>query len=264
MTEPVPSGAPAPGSPDQPGPAPSLATPPQHTHPLTVAVTVLRSVPALLGIAIVMVAQSDPGEWVARVDVSWALVVLVGVGLLVVLSLVIAGFAWLSWTRLTYYFDDSGDLRVDSGLLTKQQRRLALSRLQAVDVSQPLLARIVGMAEVKVEVAGAGDSRVTLQYLTQADAERFRGEVLARAAGLRPDAGTAPQSVIVTVPTKDLVVSLLLSSTTLVGVVATVGIVAIAVLSEGAVGLIGLLVTGGVPIFAAFGAFVRFFGFTVA
>ena len=264
MTEPVPSGAQPPSLSDQPVPAPSRATPPRHTHPLTVLVTVLRSVPALLGIALVMVVQSDPGEWVASVDVSWALVVLAGLALLLVLSLVIAGFAWLSWTRLTYYFDDSGDLRVDSGLLTKQQRRLALSRLQAVDVNQPLLARIVGMAEVKVEVAGAGDSRVTLQYLTQADAERFRGEVLARAAGLRPDAGTAPQNVIVTVPTKDLVVSLLLSSTTLVGVVATIGIVTVAVLSEGAVGLLGLLVTGGVPIFAAFGAFVRFFGFTVA
>jgi putative membrane protein len=60
------------------------------------------------------------------------------------------------------------------------------------------------------------------------------------------------------------VLSLLLSSTTLVGVIATVGIVAIAVLSEGAVGLVALLITGGVPIFTAFGQFVRFFGFTVA
>lgn len=244
--------------------APSAATAPQRTHPLTVAVTVLRSIPALIGVAIVMVAQSGAGQWIDEIDVSILLIVAAGLGVLLVLSVVIAGFAYLSWTRLTFYFDDSGDLRVDSGLLTKQQRRLALSRLQAVDVNQPLLARVVGMAEVKVEVAGAGDSRVTLQYLTLAEAERFRGELLARAAGLRPDVGTAPQSVLVTVPTKDLVVSLLRSSTTLVGVLATVGIVATAVLSEGAVGLLALLVTGGVPIFAAFGQFVRFFGFTVA
>jgi len=244
--------------------AASPATAPQRTHPLTVLVTVMRSIPVLIGVAIVMVAQSGAGEWIDDVGASWLVIVLAGLALLAVLAAVIAGFAYLSWTRLTYYFDDSGDLRVDSGIVTKQQRRLALSRLQAVDVNQPLLARIVGMAEVKVEVAGAGDSRVALQYLTRTDAERFRGEVLARAAGLRPDAGTAPQNILVTVPTRDLVVSLLRSSTTVVGVLATVAIVAILVLSEGAVGLLALLVTGGVPIFAAFGQFVRFFGFTVA
>ncbi len=252
-------------------PAPDVApaetprgTAPRHTHPLTVLVTVLRSIPALIGVGIVMVAQSGAGDWLGDVTVSWVLVVLGGFALLGVLAVVIAGFAYLSWTRLTYYFDDTGDLRVDSGIFTRQQRRLALSRLQAVDVNQPLLARVVGMAEVKVEVAGAGDSRVTLQYLTYADAQAFRAEILARAAGLRPDVGTAPQNVIVSVPPKDLVVSLLLSSTTLVGVVATIGIVVILVVSEGAVGLLGLLLTGGVPIFAAFGQFVRFFGFTVA
>ena len=240
------------------------ATSPQHTHPLTVLVTVMRSIPAILAAGIVLVAQTGGGQWIGEVDVSWLLVVVAGLGLLAVLALATAGFAYLSWTRLTYYFDDSGDLRVDSGVLTKKQRRLALSRLQAVDVNQPLLARVVGMAEVKVEVAGSGDSRVTLQYLTYAQAQAFRDEILARAAGLRPDVGSAPQNVIVTVPTRDLVVSLLLSSTTLVGVVATVAIVAIAVLTEGAIGFVALLVTGGVPIFAAFGAFVRFFGFTVA
>lgn len=251
-------------SPQDDAAATPRATEPRHTHPLTVLVTVLRSIPAVLAAGVVLVAQTGGGQWVGEVDVSWLLVVAAGVALLVVLAVTVAGFAYLSWTRLTYYFDDTGDLRVDSGVLTKKQRRLALSRLQAVDVNQPLLARVVGMAEVKVEVAGAGDSRVTLQYLTYAQAQAFRDEILARAAGLRPDVGSAPQNVIVTVPSRDLVVSLLLSSTTLVGVLATVAIVAVAVLTEGAVGFLALLVTGGVPIFAAFGAFVRFFGFTVA
>lgn len=246
------------------GPPPGGATVPRHTHPLTVLVTVMRSIPALLAAGVVIGLQSGLGDILDDVDVPIGVIVLIVLGLLVVLSGVAAALAYVSWTRLTFYFDDSGDLRVDSGVLTTKQRRLALSRLQSVDVNQPLLARVVGMAEVKVEVAGAGDSRVTLQYLTMAQAQEFRDEVLARAAGLRPDAGTAPQNVIVTVPTKDLLLSLLLSSTTLVGVLATVAIVAIAVLSEGAIGLVALLITGGVPIFAAFGQFVRFFGFTVA
>ena len=240
------------------------ATQPQHTHPTTVLVQVMRTIPVLLGVGVVMLAQSGAGSWLGDLDVSWALVALLGLALLAAVATLIAIGAYLSWSRLVYYFDDSGDLRVDSGVITRKQRRLALSRLQSVDVSQPLLARIVGMAEVKVEVAGAGDSRVVLQYLTFTQAQSLRDEVLARAAGLRPDSGAAPQNVIVSVPTRDLVVSLLRSSTTLVGVLATAGIIAVAVLTDGAVGLLALLISGGVPIFAAFGQFVRYFGFTVA
>lgn len=252
-----------PAQPDAVPPS-TAGTQPRQTHPLTVLVTVLRAIPALIGVAVVMVAQSGGAAWVDEVDVSWVLVLLGGLAVLLVVALAVGLGAYLSWSRLTYYFDTSGDLRVDSGVVTKKQRRLALSRLQSVDVNQPLLARVVGMAEVKVEVAGAGDSRVTLQYLTHAQAQALRDEVLARAAGLRPDVGAAPQSVMVSVPSRDLVVSLLLSSTTLVGVAVSVAVVAIAVVTEGAFGLLALLLAGGVPVFAAFGQFVRFFGFTVA
>ncbi len=241
--------------------APGGSTEPRRTHPTTVLVHVFRSIPVLLGVGVVAVAQSG-GALLA--DFPIVPVLIVGVLLVVAVAGLVGIGSYLSWSRRFYYFDDAGDLRVDSGVITRQQRRLALSRLQSVDVNQPLLARVVGMAEIRVEVAGAGDSRVLLQYLTLQEAQRLRDEVLARAAGLRPDVGTAPQNVLVSVPTSDLVVSLLLSSTTLVGVLATAGIVAVVVLTEGAVGLAALLVTGGVPIFAAFGQFVRFFGFTVA
>jgi putative membrane protein len=237
------------------------ATAPQRTHPSSVVVQVLRAVPLLLG-ALVVVGVQGGQDLSGRVPLPALL--LVGAAGLLALTAVIALSSYLSWSRRAYWFDDSGDLRVDSGVLTRQQRRLALSRLQSVDVNQPLLARLVGLAELRVEVAGAGDSRVVLQYLTEADAQALRGQVLARAAGLRPDAGTAPQHVLVTVPVTDLVVSLVLSTTTIAGVLATAGVVTIAVLTEGAVGLVALLISGGIPIFSAFGQFVRFFGFTVA
>lgn len=240
---------------------PVSATGPQRTHPTTVLVHVFRSVPVIVGVGVVVIAQSG-GAVLSGLPVGRA--VLFGALLLIAVAALVGIGGYLSWSRRFYHFDEAGDLRVDSGVITRTQRRLALSRLQSVDVTQPLLARLVGMAEIRVEVAGTGDSRVVLQYLTLTEAQRLRDEVLARAAGLRPDVGTAPQNVLVSVPTGDLGLSLLLSSTTLVGVLATAAIVALAVLTEGAVGLLGLLVTGGVPIFSAFGQFVRFFGFTVA
>ena len=42
--------------------------------------------------------------------------------------------------------------------------------LQSVDVVRPLLGRIVGLSQLRIEVAGTGDSRVLLSYLSESDA----------------------------------------------------------------------------------------------
>lgn len=182
----------------------------------------------------------------------------------VLVSLLFGVGSWMSWRKLTYYFDESGDLRVASGVLTRQERRLQLSRLQSVDVEQPLVARLVGLAEVRVEVAGAGDSRVELRFLTESDAQDLRAEVLARAAGLRPDVGQAPERALLRVATGDLALSLLMSSTMVIGVLATALVVVVAVMSAGWTSLFVLLITGGAPLIAVIGEFVRYFDFTVA
>ena len=74
-----------------------------------------------------------------------------------------AGARWanyLAWTRTEYFFDESGDFRLDSGVLQRNERRVTLSRLQSVDTTRPLLGRVVGLSQVRIEVAGGGDSRV--------------------------------------------------------------------------------------------------------
>jgi putative membrane protein len=238
----------------------SVAEVPRRTHPASVWVQLLRTVPVLAGALLILGVQASG----ATSGIPLAGLVAAGVALFALLLLLSTLASYVSWRRRTFWFDESGDLRVDSGVLTRQQRRLALSRLQSVDVQQPLIARLVGLAEVRVEVAGAGDSRVVLQYLTEVDAQALRAEVLARAAGLRPDVGTAPEQVLVRVPPRDLAVSLLVSGATMAALGATIVVVVGAVLLQGPVGLLALLIGGGVPIFAAFSQFVRFFSFTVA
>jgi putative membrane protein len=131
-------------------------------------------------------------------------------------------------------------------------------------VVRPLLGRVVGLAQVRVEVAGTGDSRVVLSYLAEADAVALRAEIIARAAGMDPRVGEAPEVVLAAVPTNDLVVSLLLRSTTVLLLLLSVVVVVGAVMTEGPGGLGLLLVTGGLPILGVFTQFMRFFGFTVA
>jgi putative membrane protein len=189
---------------------------------------------------------------------------LAAIGAAVVVAGLVAGFSYLGWRRYTFWFDADGDLRIDQGVLTRTQTRVQLSRLQAVDVAQPLLARLVGLAEVRVDVAGTGESGARISFLTLADARALRSEVMARAAGVAVEAGEAPEQVLHVVPTPVLVKALLLRGSTVAAFVVTVVLVAGLVIAEGASGLILLVLVGGVPLFSVVGEFTRFFDFTVA
>jgi putative membrane protein len=181
-----------------------------------------------------------------------------------VVVLVVAGGTYLAWQRFTFWFDDSGDLRVDSGVLTRNERRVALSRLQSVDVVQPLLARLVGLAELVIEVAGPGESRARIAYLTEDHARSLRAEILARAAGVHEAAGEAPEDVVHQVPSGLLLKALLLRGTTFALLLLSVLIVAGAVWSEGPAGGLLVVVTGGLPLISVIAEFLRFADFTVA
>lgn len=172
--------------------------------------------------------------------------------------------AYLAWVRTEYYFDADGDFRLDSGIISRQQRRLQISRLQSVDVVQPLAARLFGMAQVAIDVAGTNDSRAEVKYLAIDDATALRNEILARSAGVAHDAGEAPEAVLVTVPTSHLVTSLLLRGTTVMLALLTVFLVASAVFAAGPSAVVAVLVSGGVPLLAVLTEFARYFNFTVA
>jgi putative membrane protein len=230
-------------------------TTPRHTHPLTPWVRAIQLAPVVL-IAVLFLAQRA----LENLSVNPVLVTL---GLLVVIIVLVAGLQYLVWDRLTYWIDTEGDFRINSGVVTKQQRRLQLSRLQSVDVTQPLLARVLGMATLTVEVAGVGDSRASLAYLPLTNAQALRNEVIARSAGMQPDAGEAPEQPLVVVPPKDLIVSLLLRGTTVILLALTVLIAVVTVASAGSAGLL-ILLTGGVPLLIVFAEFTSYFNFTVA
>ncbi|MEV7649178.1 PH domain-containing protein [Arthrobacter sp. NPDC089319] len=144
----------------------------------------------------------------------WTVLIVAGIVLLLV-----AGF-FLSWWYTRYQVTEE-HVRVDSGVLFRQHRQARLDRVQAIDVIQPLLARIFGLAELKFEVADAGESAVRLAYLPLASAQELRATILARAAGLSSEPGhaqepvpEAPEQQILAVPGSRIVGAALLSGTT--------------------------------------------------
>lgn len=254
MTQPPADPVPVPAPPD-------LRTPRRRTHPLTPLVASVRSLGVLVGVVVVF-GTGNLRELATNVGGVLGIVLVLGV--LVLVMLISLGVNYLAWTRTEYFFDESGDFRLDSGVLQRNERRITLSRLQSVDTTRPLLGRVVGLSQVRIEVAGSGDSRVLLSYLSDAEAQVLRAEIIARAAGMSPDVGEAPEAVLATVPTGDLVLSLLLRSETMFLFALTAILVAVVTATEGPGGLLLIVVTGGLPLLSVFGQFTRFFGFTVA
>lgn len=129
---------------------------------------------------------------------------------LTLLTPVAAIYAVVAW-RFTRYRVAEDDLRLESGVIFRRSRQVRLDRLQAVDVVRPLLARALGLAELRLEVVGGGSAEAPLAYLSEADAQRLRSELLARAAGLHARTPEAPERVLVTVPPVRLALSAVLS-----------------------------------------------------
>jgi putative membrane protein len=119
-------------------------------------------------------------------------------GGIVVVGVIGLAYSALAWRMTTYAIDDES-VRLHTGVLFRQQRKARLDRLQAVDIVQPLVARLFGLAELKLEVAGGSDSGIKLGFLKLDEANHLRADLLARAAGLR--VGGAPAGPAV--PTGD-------------------------------------------------------------
>lgn len=117
-----------------------------------------------------------------------------GLALLGILAVLI-GLFYLSWRFHTFRITGD-DVEVRSGVLFRTHRRAPLDRVQGVNLTRPMLARLVGMA--KLEVVGAGlDANVKLEYLSTSNAEAVRADILRLASGSRQaraeraDPGTA-------------------------------------------------------------------------
>lgn len=115
-------------------------------------------------------------------------------GLAVLLIVIIALF-WLSWRMHTFRVTDEV-VEVRSGVLFRSHRKARLDRIQGVSISRSLFARIFGAAKLEISAAGA-EANVVLAYLSGANADGLRAEILTRASGIRAreaaDAAAAAQ-----------------------------------------------------------------------
>jgi putative membrane protein len=103
------------------------------------------------------------------------------------------GLSVVSWLT-TGYQVVGRELRIQEGLLWRRSRAIPLDRLQAVDVVRPALARLVGLAELRLEVIGASKAEAPLAYLSVADAATLRTRLLSLSAVASPATSAATRA----------------------------------------------------------------------
>jgi putative membrane protein len=168
---------------------------------------------------------------------------------------VVVALGVLSWLVTRWRIED-GDLRIETGLLRRSSLRFPLSQIQAIDTVRPGLARVLGLAELRLRMAGSTGASGRLAYLTLREAEALRERLLALAQGEEETGPASPgagaETVLVSIPTGRLIASILISRSgllveaTLAALLVTSLIApaaAAAVIGAGAATLLGLLAT---------------------
>lgn len=164
----------------------------RRLHPISPVINAWKSLAVLT--AIIFYQNSDKVVDVASSDIAQhlgiILLVLLVFGALVLFLVAAIAYSWLAWRAARFAVVGSG-VYYRSGILMRTLKHARLDRIQAVDVSFPLLGRIFGLGRINIEVAGGASSNFSFGYLETAELEALRAEILARAAGIVPATSAA-------------------------------------------------------------------------
>lgn len=154
------------------------AMPPRRLDPRTILIQTLKSsLSIILGLPVLLAWSRGEGFSIAA---------------LLLVAAVLAGVAlaagWLRWRFFTYQILP-GQVVIARGLIKRTRRSIPVERIQDVSISQNLLSRIFGLAEVRIETGGGEADEGRLDSVSLGEAHRLR-EVLRslRVAGPAPEA----------------------------------------------------------------------------
>ena len=206
-----------------------------RTHPLTGVVQgALWAAAAMFG----LVSSLSGGGWGRLSPFLSALIAIAG-GLLLGMS-----FGFLRWL-FTRYVIDGSELRINTGVITKSSRRIPYERIQSVDIAEPLVARLFGLAELRIEMAGGKNSRTSLQFLKLKEAAGLRQLLLNKAHGQEEVATPEERSIITTVPPERIMIGTLLSLDFLFSVIGVIALLVGGIWFGGVIALLGGIIPLG-------------------
>ncbi|MDO3412268.1 PH domain-containing protein [Saccharibacillus sp. CPCC 101409] len=140
---------------------------PKRMSPLYIVFTMLKMLRSLLPLLVIFGFRALGGERVPTF-LYWIIGVLVGL-------LILTGI-WeiFGWRRFTYQ-EESDRLTIRHGILRRTEKIIYYSRIHSVSQEQPLIQRLLGVVQLKIETPGGSeDSDATLPVLPRREAERLQ------------------------------------------------------------------------------------------
>ena len=180
-------------------------------HPLSPAVRAGRVLSAFVAVFLPTFLGGSQSGWDAAIH-GLVLAFLIGLGVV----------SWL----VTRWRVEGNDLRIETGLVRRSSMRYPLAQVQAIDTVRPGLARVFGLAELRLRMGGTGGS-ARLAYLPVSYANTLRARLLALSTGMHEDTPEPEDEVLVTVPVGRTLASLALTMPALL-LIAYVGTLVVA------------------------------------
>lgn len=148
---------------------------------------------------ILNILTTPPNEWGARLTQAFdenssyfSTTYSQLIGFAVLLLILAAGS--IDWWFTRYSLDDLAIHR-RSGFLFKKNRTIRLESVQSVDISRPLVTRLLGLSELRFEVADGSSEALHIKYVSARKAEVLRRTAMASINLLRSETAGRPVDV---------------------------------------------------------------------
>ena len=146
----------------------------EHQHWVVMIKPLLLPIALLVLVLLLDLFKTIPSDY--RLLSTLVVVAILGLSLIAV---------WVSWNSRSFTVTDRRVI-LDTGVVSRASKVIALDRVQDISTNQSLLGRILGYGRIEIDSAGAAGAEV-LNALPAP--QRFRDEVFSRAEKLRGQGG---------------------------------------------------------------------------
>lgn len=145
----------------------------RHLHPGTIALRFVKEAPqTIIAIPAALAFSSKTGLTGALYGAA-------------ALGLALLAVKWLAWRRFRYGVGPA-EIVIESGILNRNRRIIPFDRVQDVDIERTFLARLLGLAKVRIETGAGGKDEGLLDSVSLAEADRLREAVRSGRSGEAP------------------------------------------------------------------------------
>ncbi|HEY0149816.1 MAG TPA: PH domain-containing protein [Allosphingosinicella sp.] len=138
----------------------------RRVHPGSIVLRFFKEAPsAVFGLPAAFAFFSKSNLWVV-------------LGVAAAIGAVVVFVNWLGWRSFRYGVA-AREIVIESGILSRNRRSIPFDRVQDIDIERGLLARMFGLAKVKIETGAGGKDEGVLDSVTVAEADRLRAAVRA-------------------------------------------------------------------------------------